>query len=71
MDTDNLKLTQKVGKPKKYFTEQEAQEMTKKYRGEAKKRYRLNYLDYGISKSFVIYQASTLLSIRQFGSNPP
>ncbi|KAA6387853.1 MAG: hypothetical protein EZS28_016619 [Streblomastix strix] len=41
MDTENLKLTQKVGRPKKYFTEQEEQEIAKKQRGEAKKRQRL------------------------------
>ncbi|KAA6316712.1 MAG: hypothetical protein EZS28_055219, partial [Streblomastix strix] len=35
MDAEILKLTQKVGRPKKYFTEQEAQEMAKKQRGEA------------------------------------
>ncbi|KAA6383805.1 MAG: hypothetical protein EZS28_020668 [Streblomastix strix] len=38
MDTENLKLTQKVGRSKKYFTEQEAQEMAKNQRAEAKKR---------------------------------
>ncbi|KAA6364493.1 MAG: hypothetical protein EZS28_039980 [Streblomastix strix] len=42
MDAENLKHTQKVGRPKKHFTEYEAQEMAKKQRGEAKKRQPLN-----------------------------
>ncbi|KAA6386051.1 MAG: hypothetical protein EZS28_018423 [Streblomastix strix] len=45
MDAEDLKLIQKVGRPKKYFTEQEAQEMAKKQRGEAKKRQHTNPME--------------------------